>query len=179
MRTSSACTRGADFHPNYNNIVLVGLSSGELQTFDIETGALLRSLRVHDRGIHSVEFGNFAAADCVLIGSSNTTTLIDYETGAVVRAIQSQSYHSLFSPSCDQIYTCSEERCLKAWDAKTGQALNSTPAAFPVYSAAFFHQAPWAKIGPLRALCMTTARQHPEVPRESLPQHIRDELMNF
>eukprot|EP00004_Rigifila_ramosa_P015087 TRINITY_DN3487_c0_g1_i11.p2 TRINITY_DN3487_c0_g1~~TRINITY_DN3487_c0_g1_i11.p2 ORF type:complete len:197 (+),score=39.56 TRINITY_DN3487_c0_g1_i11:864-1454(+) len=168
--------------PTAAAVVAVGLNDGTVKVVDVEKGTVLQSLSGHGPGVY-VDSVDFSEDGRRLMSGSNHTAILVHEvaTGAVLVKIKGSAVNSLWRTCWDRrgvIFAACQTEGLRALSAADGSVVCSISGGSSSFQCAVVpRSAPWERLGPLRAVCVTQLATKKDVSLERLPGHVRDEVV--
>eukprot|EP00004_Rigifila_ramosa_P013571 TRINITY_DN3023_c0_g1_i2.p1 TRINITY_DN3023_c0_g1~~TRINITY_DN3023_c0_g1_i2.p1 ORF type:complete len:376 (+),score=67.91 TRINITY_DN3023_c0_g1_i2:793-1920(+) len=195
IKTRSPCYSGA-FNPRNDVEFFVGLKTGELRSYNIENGQLVRSLAVHSDSIWSLQIG--PSGTHILTGSDDGgVAVVDFsqDTLLVVKKFVHKGSvpQARFAVDGRGVHTVSRDGSLRTWDLVSGEVRHETALGGELEAVSVPEIPPWERIGPLREVCVGALAQRKAVQiervcvgalahrkavkLERLPAHLRDEIV--
>jgi WD40 repeat protein len=107
----------------WNNVIAVGLTSGDIIILNGITGSQVAVLSGHTDWVRSLTF-SLEGASIVSGGDDKTLKLWDVQTGGVIRTFcghTGQVWSISISPSHTTIASGSEDKTIRLWDIQTGE----------------------------------------------------------
>ncbi|GAA5982644.1 hypothetical protein JCM5350_002134 [Sporobolomyces pararoseus] len=110
-------------------LCIAGDESGLVQVFDINSRAILRSIRAHKQAVHTTKFSPGSGTELLTTSSDTTIRLFDLSTSQSLRTFSSHTDYvrtaSFVPNSPSLIFSGGYDNTVRLWDSRTNEKSSS------------------------------------------------------